>query len=337
MRHLERYEIAPILLSNIISDAIPRLLDSKMIIEDPFTDFMELTPAKIEQPLPLIENDELIRTIIEKIGKEGFGCHFMDLTSQLGAIMIQMCASSNQKSIIQSWGEKGSKGVFLMTDKGGPNLSSWLSEVVQEGDGSFNLKINKIWGIEAKSAQFCIVNVRQKSAITPVAFILSPEKYQQLNKVSIGRAFLEHVNLGNVEGSIAVTQQDRLDAGGIAGVNRFLSLARPRFVLSVMAHLGWLASIEKLKIGKSEQSTIEYITSIAKMMTGKKIFNKYSIDEILALKMASNEFLLHLVLNRSVAHPSIERDLLALGKMEGSSYRCMYELYSKAIRAKVAA
>ena len=51
---------------------------------------------------------------------------------------------------------------------------------------------------------------------------------------------------------------------------------------------------------------------------------------MLALKLASNELLLHLVASGAVERYADQRDLLAFTKMEGSSYRCYHELRAAA-------
>lgn len=330
LRHLERYASIPEKLIYIVYQALIRLIDSKIIIEDPLISFSDLSESKIEQTLPIVNNDVFIESLIRKIRYEGFGMNFHQLTAQLGAIMIQFCGNEQQQKEVLRWGQ----GVFLMTDKGGANLTSWLSESIQEKDGLISLKINKIWAIEAHKAKFCIVNVKKKSMMAPLAFFISPDKYQTLNKSPIGLKFLDnYVQLGNVEGSVIVTKNDQLSAGGIVGVNRFLALARPRFILSVMAHLQWLIEKDRLYIDKDYYQVIETINLIASKIISKNIFNRYSIEEVLALKLTSNEILLDLVLNNAVPSIFDQRDLLALGKMEGSSYRCMHELYMRTKRA----
>lgn len=329
LRHLERYVSIPEKLIYIIYQSLIRLIDSKIIIEDPLIPLSDLPESKVERTLPVIDNDEFIASLIKKIRYEGFGMNFHQLTAQLGAIMIQFCGNEQQQKDALAWGQ----GVFLMTDKGGSNLNSWLSECIQEKDDLFRLKINKIWAIEAHKSKFCIVNVKKKSMMAPLAFFISPNKYKTLNKFPIGPKFLDNsVQLGNVEGSVILTKNDQLSSGGIVGVNRFLALARPRFVLSVMAHLQWLIEKDRVYINKDYYQVIESINLIASKIISKNIFNRYSIEEVLALKLASNEILLDLVLNNAVPSIFDQRDLLALGKMEGSSYRCMHELYMKTKR-----
>ena len=51
---------------------------------------------------------------------------------------------------------------------------------------------------------------------------------------------------------------------------------------------------------------------------------------MLATKFASNELLHRLVADGCVRETADQRDLLAFTKMEGSSYRCLREIYAKA-------
>lgn len=334
LSHCERYARTPLDLKMILQAALLRLIDSKMIIEDSFEAFTEFPLPKISQPLTYIENDARISEILDKIEREGFGKYFYELTSQLGLIMLQFCASKMQKQHVNSWGMQGYKGVFLMTDKGGPYLASWISECV-EIDGKLQLNIQKLWGIAANQAQFCIVNVRKGTMMAPLAFLLGPEKYQALKKYPIGVTFLDQqVQLGNVEGSVIVDTDEQLSASGISGISRFLSLARPRFVLSVLAHLRWLIKNNRLLLDKRDENLIEYLQFFAEKIIARKAFDRYSIDEVLSLKLLNNEVLLDFVVRGLVPVLSDQRDLLALAKMEGSSYRCLYEIYMKTGRTK---
>ncbi|WHI49614.1 hypothetical protein P3339_14165 [Microbulbifer sp. MLAF003] len=116
----------------------------------------------------------------------------------------------------------------------------------------------------------------------------------------------------------------------MGSVNRFLTLVRPRFVKSLMHFVLWLKDQGEVELSVTDQGHIEYLIYLCNEQTSATIFSMHSVNRVLATKFASNELLLDIVASGKVKNKARQRDLLAFTKMEGSSYRCFFEIYSKA-------
>ena len=68
---------------------------------------------------------------------------------------------------------------------------------------------------------------------------------------------------------------------------------------------------------------------MAETASSRDHYSGLTIDEVLVLKFASNEVILDIVTSASVAGAGDRRDLLGFTKMEGSSYRCLFEVLGK--------
>ncbi|WP_278939379.1 hypothetical protein, partial [Pseudomonas helleri] len=154
-----------------------------------------------------------------------------------------------------------------------------------------------------------------------------PEQYKTLKRTLCGEPFLgDVVQLGNVKGTLQVAQEDRLKVGGPAVLNKYLTTVRPFLVRALMAHLQWLANQGRLELTPDERASRDFIAAAARTKTLADRYESEDVHRVLALKLASNELLLHLVSRGAVASFLDQRDLLAFTKMEGSSYRCYHEL-----------
>lgn len=331
LRYMHSYGTISNYFKRIIDSASVRLMDSKMIIEDSLDEVSSvLRGPKITKQLPNFDNEEKINEYLNIIKTEGFGEYFYQFTGELGRLMISLCGNQQQIELLQKWSMQGYKGVFLLTDQGGPSVHHWLSQISDNHDNQVVMNVDKIWAINAHHADYAIVNVKKGSLFYPLSFLIPPEQYSHLEKTPIGSSFLDSkLQLGNVVGTTKVSKTMQLSQGGLTGVNNFLTMARPRFVLGVMAHLQWLINEERLKSNTEVIQTIDTISEICHNLLKKQHFDFHSVNEVLALKFCCNEFLVHLVSSHIVHNSMDQRDLLGLSKMEGSSYRCLYEIYSR--------
>lgn len=333
---VQKYSPIPNSLVGIIDASIIRLLDSKMIIEDRFSSNLEKKEVRITSTMPLIGSKERFLRLYEEIKLDGLGTHFFELTVELFFVLINLTASEHQANLIKEWGAKGHAGCFLMTDSGGPMLNCWESECFENNDESINLKINKIWAIGAHDFDFAVIGVKDKRKMVPQLFVLSPSDCIRLNKSLIGSAFLDgNMQLGNVVGEINIPRCNQLNSGGLTSAKQYLTHARPRFVLAVMSHVHWLYINKDIALTDEYHEILNFITLVGMSLIDSAQWSNILLDDVLALKFIANEFLLELVVSGSVVNLSDQRDLLALSKMEGSSYRCFYELYTKTRRVPV--
>ncbi len=331
--HLQANTPMPEYLQNVLNMAAVRLLDSEIIIEDNFSARSELKTAKVTQPLEKFEQTFVIDELTQAVKKEGFGPHFHQIIGLFGSIMLELTATTEQQEQVNNWLDKGYSGHFLMTDHGGASLANWQTQLDTQ---NWQLSVNKKWGIEAHDLGFVMIVVSQPGKPFPLTLLLSPEQTAQLQQETVGTAYLDGaLQLGNVKGKIAVTRTQLLKKGGLGSVNRFLTLVRPRFVKSLMNHLIWLASQDRLSLNPEITESIDYINQVADLCLSKTTFSMHSVDQVLALKFASNELLLNLVCQNHLPLLSDQRDLLGFTKMEGSSYRCFFEIYAKQKRIRI--
>lgn len=329
--HLQAEREIPHKLQQLLELSTVRLLDSEIIIEDKLSPRAPLGEPRVSQPLPSFEQTFVIDELCEAVKIDGFGKHFHQIIGLFGSIMLQLTATEKQMNDINQWLEQGYFGHFLMTDAGGPALANWQTVLNDDGE----LSIAKKWGIEAHDLGFVMLVTRQGNKPFPVTALLTPEQCQQLNAKKVGTPYLDgSVQLGDVTGTVTIDKSQLLSRGGMGAVNRFLTLVRPRFVKSLMNHLCYLRDNDRLSVDQDTQSAIDFIGDAADMCLAQKIFSMHSVDKVLALKFASNELLLELVAQGKVAQLQDARDLLGMSKMEGSSYRCFFEIYSKQKRGR---
>jgi hypothetical protein len=150
-----------------------------------------------------------------------------------------------------------------------------------------------------------------------------------LKRSPTGTAYLdESLQLGNVQGTLRLSKSHAIQKGGVAGVKQFLSIVRPRFVIAICWHLRWLERKCLLTLSTTQSDALQNIAQLAQMAIEQP--QHASEDAVLLLKFAINELLVDIVCKGAVMHPMDQRDLLGLSKMEGSSYRCLLEVLSRA-------
>lgn len=332
--HLNSHKALPVKFEQIIQDAVFNLLDSEILIEDNLSANPALTAPKVNQALPSFEQTYVIDQLTEQVKSKGFGAHFHQIIGLFGSIMLQMTATEEQQQQVNDWLDQGHFGHFLMTDSGGPSLNSWQTSLNTTA-AQWQLTIDKKWGIEAHQLGFLMLVVRQPGNPFPLTFLITPEQAKNLNQCKVGAAYLDNaVQLGNVKGELNINASQQLKLGGLSSVNRFLTLVRPRFVKALMNHLLWLADNKRLILDTELSENINYLHSVADSCLAQNQFSIHSVDQVLALKFASNELLVNTVSQGKVACFNDQRDLLGFTKMEGSSYRCFFEIYSKKKRAR---
>lgn len=334
--YLETCGEVPDCIQKLISSSVTSLIDSEIIIEDNFTDIASLKETRVALPLEKFQQTEFIDGLIEQVKTQGFGENFHQIIGLFGSIMMALCANDEQLNKVEKWVDEGHFGHFMMTDMGGPTLSNWLTTLTPSSEDKFNLKVAKKWIIEGHELGFGMVVCQQKGRPFPMTVLLSPEKTQLLRAQACGNRFLdEKLQLGNIDGEVEVSKSDFLSKGGLGGVNRFLTLVRPRFVKALMHHLLWLRKKQRVSLTKNDLIRLHYIIQVADWCCEQTDFSIHSVDRVLALKFTSNQFLQHLVIKERVETIADQRDLLGFTKMEGSSYRCLFEIYSKFKRSRI--
>ena len=315
--------------SQLLERSALRLTEAQMLIEDPLQPLAPPRASNVQQPLEQFEQTWILDDTINRIKNDGLAPHFHNMIGLFGSIMMSLSATPQQLKQVQDWVDNGIFGHFLMTDKGGPSLANWRTQLY-ERDGELRLKVDKIHGIEAHNLGFAMVVTAQAGKPFPMTVMLPPELCQQLNQRAVGDSYLSgSLQLGNCSGDVAIQQEMLLTGGGLGSVNRFLTLVRPRFVKALMHHLLYLHGQQQLQLDSQDQHHIEYLIGLCQLQLEDKHFSIHSVNRVLATKFASNELLLDLVTQGKVSDIAIQRDLLSFTKMEGSSYRCFFEIYSK--------
>lgn len=319
-------------LTTLLETAAIRLIDARMIVEDALIAPPEAPAARdpFARPMPALPETAAIDALLARVATDGLSTHFLPMVGLFGSILLTFLGDDEQRARVRGWTGTGLFGAFLMTDAGGPGLADWRSELTVDGDRRA-LKVDKIHAIAADRPGFALIAVRSgKGGMVPQMFLVSPEACEGLRRTKAGAPWLDGaLQLGNVTGEALVGPNDLLKQGGLAGVNRFLTLVRPRFVRSLMAHLSWLEAQGRLAPSDRQRALRANIERLARAACEKPELTRDSVDEVLAVKLTSNELLLDLVATGAVPRTSDERDLLGFSRMEGSSYRCFYEIVQK--------
>ena len=122
--HLSCSAQVPPAVEQLVNNAVIRLMDSDMIIEDTFEPMADIQPPRVAQPLEHFEQTIFIDQITEQIKTDGFGPHFHQIIGLFGSIMLGLCATDEQRKQVDQWLEEGHFGHFMMTDAGGSTLSN---------------------------------------------------------------------------------------------------------------------------------------------------------------------------------------------------------------------
>lgn len=334
-QHLAASGEVPEAVKSLVNQAVVRLLDSEILIEDTFAPMQDVQASKVQQPLEQFEQTTFIDELTDDVVNKGFGHYFHQIIGLFGAINLGLTATDAQRDNVEKWVEQGLFGHFMMTDAGGPTLANWKTTLTPLEDDKFTLNIDKKWTIEGHDLGFGMIVCQQKGRPFPSTVLLSPEKCAELTATPCGASYLDgKLQLGDTKGSVTVSKQDLLSKGGLGGVNRFLTLVRPRFVKSLMHHLLWLHKQDRIVLDDNDKSTLDFIINMANWCNSQSTFSIHSVDRVLALKFTSNELLQNLVVKGAVKQLTDARDLLGFSKMEGSSYRCLFEIYSKFKRGR---
>jgi len=326
---LARHTEAPLEVRRLLASSASRLTDSSMIIEEEFHPFKDVGESRVRNPLPQPDVLHAIRALIEDVRKSGFGPHAARFFGLLGSVMIDLSGTDAQKARVQGWVDAGLTACFAMTDRGGPLAHQWLSEI--STDTPPRLTVNKVWSMNANRSDFGIVIVRQGKSMVMAPVLVPPEEFAKAETCQSGPSFLDgHLPLGDVKLTIEQANPDWvLRTGGPISSKVFLSLARPFLIQALVAHARWLVDQQRLNLDKTGSVALEFLSQAARNQSAKKYFDKHSEDQAMALKWVANETWLHLVVNGLVSGQDDARDLISLTKMEGSSYRCFFEIYQR--------
>jgi hypothetical protein len=328
---LERHTEVPDSVRSLMAVAATRLLDSSMIIADPLTPFAVVTESRVRMPLPQPQVLSELSVLIERIGEEGFGSYVLRFFGLLGSILVSLAGTPQQQERVRRWADDGLTGAFCMTDKGGPLASQWNSTVHSDG----TLRIDKIWAMNAGAADFAIVVVRKGGAMTLSPMLVPPQAYESVQKQASGTPFLDgHLPLADVQAQLVAQPDWFLTQGGPIAPKIFLALARPWLIRALCAHVGWLGRLGRARLDGRTRGHLSFLRKAAGNQARNDAFDRFTEDQAMALKWIANEVWLDLVATGAVPAQGDQRDLLGFGKMEGSSYRCFFEIYQRNKRVR---
>lgn len=320
-------------LKSLISDGVIATVDTQMIIdEDDFHAVEEGKALSQDACIPFTPIEAGIEQIQSTISAEGLvSGHFHSLVRGFGSLLFGMIASPAQQSEVVAWHESGLAqfGGFLMADGGGSSIQQWKTVFTSNGE-MLELEVDKVWIIEGHRLDYGSIASAGSQKLFPTSILVPPQQFSQLQKTKLGEPFLGGtLQLGNVRGRVSVPKSSMLTQGGLASTSIFLSKIRPRFVRALMAHTQWLAASDMLMLSPAQRDSIKALEVIAKRYYHNLVSRKPSLPMALAIKFASNQILLDLVASGSARDRGVRRDLMAFTRMEGSSYRCLFEIYGK--------
>jgi hypothetical protein len=307
--------------------AVTQTLDSQMIIEDCL--FPPYTPKNFGSSQIGVSSDQfsLVEDTLESIRNNGLFLIFPRLMRDFSRIVLSLFLNSEQSAAAKEWDQDGTKFCFMMTDEGGPHPSYWKT--------SFNphtklLQVHKQWIMLGNRKNCGIVVARVEGSLTPMSILLSIEDCDQLEVSPIGSPFLNGtLQLGKISGEVEVQDWKKVTRVGPTTASIHLALLRPFFVRAITAHLEWLRQKDALLLDSESEEILGIISSLAMRVSRESTFSIGRVRRALALKLLCNQLLVNLVSDDCFLESSDERDALGFSKMEGSSYRCFYELTSK--------
>lgn len=319
----------PAALRGLLHRAAVGLIDSALIIEPPCTSF-ERKPTDMASTLRVDDRFAAAMTALaDRVRAEGLAPHYMTMMREFATTMFTLFATDAQMAKVRSWVQAGSSSCFLMSDAGGPSPAHWKTQV-HSVDERLQLSVDKVWAMGGDGDLFAIVAATAPRSLYPTAYLLSPEQCRPLRRTEAGPTLLDGViRLQNVQGLTEVHDSDRLTKGGPTMLNRLLTIVRPQLVRCLMSHLHWLDGQGRITLDADDRLAVQTLSDAAAHLAIQTYGNSV-VSQVLALKFASNELLNHLVATGRVRQAADQRDLLAFTKMEGSSYRCFREVYTKA-------
>lgn len=325
-------EVGPY-LKRIIRNGVISTVDTQMIIDH--DDFHAIEQGKVipsEQQAPFNEIEQNIENLLEGFAAKGLvNNNFHALVTNFGKLLFSFIASDAQIAEVDSWHQQGIAqfGGFLMADGGGPSIQQWNTIFTKDGD-MLELDVDKVWIIEGHRLDYGSISAASTQKLYPSSVLVPPEEFKKLTKTAVGMPFLDgSLQLGNVSGKVRVAKTNLLSGGGLASTSVFLSKVRPRFVRALMGHVQWLHNNDRIELTVEQLAAVKQLETIAKRYCHSLVERKPSLPVALAIKFVSNRILLDLVISGAVKQPMIQRDLMAFTRMEGSSYRCLFEIYSK--------
>jgi hypothetical protein len=320
-------------LKKIIKGGVLSTQDTQMIIDH--DDFHAVEQGKVipvDARTPFTETEMRIEQTLASILESGLSNNnFHTLVRDFGGILFGMIASNVQQAEVSSWHEQGiaSFGGFLMADGGGSSIQQWNTILTKNGE-MLDIDIDKVWIIEGHRLDYGTIVAASTQKLYPTSILVPPEEFKKLSKTENGMPFLDgSLQLGNISGKVTVSKSCMLSGGGLASTSIFLAKIRPRFVRALMGHVQWLHANEKINPSSEQMDGVKGLEEIAKQYCYSLLERKPSLPIALALKFISNRILIDLVASDAVEDTMIARDLMAFTRMEGSSYRCLFEIYSK--------
>jgi hypothetical protein len=320
-------------LRRIIRNGVISTVDTQMIIDH--DDFFAVEPGKNLEPhqqagFNAIEQE--IEHLLHDFQYKGLGNNnFHNLVTLFGKLLFSFIASDEQMAQVDSWHAQGIAkfGGFLMADGGGPSIAQWNTVFHKDGD-MLELDVDKVWIIEGHRLDYGSIAAASSQKLYPSSILVPPEAFAQLTKTAVGMPFLDgSLQLGNVSGKVRVHKDNVLSQGGLASTAVFLSKVRPRFVRALMGHVLWLHQQDRIHLSTDQFHAVQQLADIGKAYCHSLMERKPSLPVALSIKFAANRLLLDLVISGAVKQPMLQRDLMAFTRMEGSSYRCLFEIYSK--------
>lgn len=328
-RRLDRWAPVPKSFAKRLDHAVLQLLDGEILVRDQMQSFRALVDPIRHVPIPEFQVLRAIEERIAAVMAEGLGSHLQALTGLFGSIMLELTGTETQQAAVAQWVGAGGHGCFMMTDRGGPALSQWFSTLTQQDD-VWTVGVDKILVTGGTDFDFAIVIAARAGAMAPSSLLIPPDLARGLTREPVGLPYFDgQVQLADCRGSVTGTADLALARGGLIAVKQFLTVVRPRLVRAIMAHLDWLSAEQRLLYRDDHRAAAACLCATAQAMAKEGSLTAQSEDDVMALKFASNALLLDIVGQGCCADPMDARDLLAMTKMEGSSWRCFYEIYSR--------
>jgi hypothetical protein len=322
----------PDYLKSVVCGGVVATADTRMIVDDDDFHAVEQGKALAEDAwTPFTAMEQSIEEKLSTISADGLGNYkFHDLVRCFGSVLLSMTASPCQQQEVESWHDSGlARFGFLMADRGGASIQQWNSVFEKRGE-MLEIDVDKVLIIEGHRLQCGSIACASSQKLLPTSILIPPEQFGPLQKTKVGDPFLDGtLQLANIHGKVAVPKSKILAGGGLASTSIFLSKVRPRFVRALMAHTQWLNARGRIALDAAQLEGIKSLEMIAERYCHNMIRRKPSLPMALAIKFASNRILLDLVASGSATDRSVRRDLMAFTRMEGSSYRCLFEIYGR--------